>query len=140
MRRTVVLLAVACVAILLVLQGAPTIIAADPCFGLTAGPPENEPAPTAGGNVWEAGANKTAIENATVELYKCVSGSSVSQGTDSTSAGGYYEFDVDDGYHYYVDPWNSGPLAGMSPATGTEDPSDPVWVGPSTIVDFEFED
>lgn len=83
----------------------------------------------------------TPISGATTELYKCVSGSGVSQGTDTTDGNGYYEFaDLDPEEWYYVEAQITGPLTGMSPAPGTKNPSNVVGLGPNTTINFEFED
>lgn len=141
MRRVVLLVLIASTAFLLlaVAHVAPAA-AADPCDGVSDGHPRNDPEPLVSGSVWDVTSTKSAIQSASLELYKCVSGSSVSQGTTTTNSSGYYEFGVDADHNYYVDALNTGPLAGMTAANGTPDPSAVVWVGPDATIDFEFED
>ena len=125
----------------LLLQGSDRSFASDPCSGLPEGTPINNPEPDVGGAVTENVNSHPPIQGATLELFKCVSGTGVSHGTDTTDSSGIYEFaGVDEDEWYYVEALITGPLAGMVPSSGTSNPSQAVWVGPDADVDFEFED
>ena len=140
MRSLVLTVTLAC----LMIAVCPTPVGADPdpCSGVTGGPPINDPGPTIAGTVTENVNSNPPIKGATMELFKCVSQVSVSQGTDTTDSNGDYGFhDLDEGNYFYVEAQMTGPLEGMSPAAGTSNPSDIVGLGPSVYdLDFEFED
>ena len=105
-------------------------------------PPEHDPEPTWGGNVFNA-TTSSGVQGATVRLFKC-NGTSVTEVDDVlTNSNGDYEFSgggfVPE-FYYYAKVDVSGPLAGMSPITSTPNPCVANGVGPNVSdVDFGFE-
>lgn len=119
-------------------------VAADetPCVAVATkpDPPISPPQPTAGGRVTDA-STSDGIEGATVELFQCEEGVATSMGTTETDEAGNYVFeDLDAGYYYFVQAQPTGPLYGMSIASGYTNPSAAVGLSPSVLdIDFSFQ-
>lgn len=111
----------------------------DPCASITGKPPISDPEPTIGGIVTLVPTQ--VVSEATMELFRCVSGSGVSQGTVQTNLSGTYLFsDLAPAEWYYVKALMIGPLLGKSPASGTSNPSATAGLGDSvTNLNFAFQ-
>lgn len=110
----------------------------NPCSAVASAPkpPIEKPDPDISGQVLDD--SDAAISGATLELFRCAGSSAVSQGTTTTNVSGQYSFDdLTPEYYYYVEAEMSGPLAGMSPAAGYQNPTDAVGLGDS-VTDLEF--
>ena len=80
------------------------------------------------------------MSGATVTLYRCTTGDPVQEGSTTTDSNGNFTFAVNPAEVYYVAVSVSGPLAGMSPATDSSNPSSSLEIGPSVSdLDFHFE-
>jgi hypothetical protein len=115
-----------------------TAFATSPCDSATGGPgdPGGDPTPDIGGAVIEV----SPIQGATMQLYRCVSGQGVLVASTTTSSSGTYGFDVTTAGFYYVQASMTGPLAGLSPASGTSNPSPVIAVTPGDLaVNFAFQ-
>ncbi len=74
-----------------------------------------------------------------MKLYRCADGSVVYETSTTTNGTGYYEFgDLTAQHWYYIEAVRTGPLAGMTPAPGTSNPTGPVGET-STTIDLTFE-
>lgn len=120
----------------------PIVSASDPCATIAGDPhpPIGDPEPFISGEVTDVDTT-TPVSGATVRLYRCDSGSSTLVSTTTTSSQGEYSFTSLSGPKwYYVEVLMTGPLSGMQPASGTNNPSLPVDVGPGdSELDFDFE-
>ena len=118
-------------------------VPAYPCNGITVKPPRTDPEPVVGGEVTDAGSDNSPIENAVMRLYMCnlATPTPTLVATTETDNEGLYSFpDLTPENWYYVEAVMSGPLASMTPASGTENPSIAVGLGDSvTDLDFAFE-
>ena len=116
----------------------PSAHAVNPCAAASGDPAPPIGEPEIAGQI---NLDSSAVENATVTLYRCDGSTAVSVATDSTDASGSYLFTGLTGSKwYYVEVSLAGPLAGKSPAAGTSNPSDLIEVGAgATGVDFDFE-
>jgi hypothetical protein len=76
-----------------------------------------------------------------MRLYRCQEDESVLEASTTTNSNGGYLFaDLAPENWYYVEAVMSGPLAGMTPASGTMNPSVLLGLGDSDLgVDFAFE-
>lgn len=77
-----------------------------------------------------------------MKLFRCDATGPTLVATDTTDSTGTFDFGALTGPDwYYVDVVESGPLGGMVPANGTNNPSAPVEVGAGdAAMLFEFED
>jgi hypothetical protein len=103
----------------------------NPCSGISRNPaskPRDEPAPTIGGTVMNVSRSEP-ISGATMNLYKCVLGSGSLVDSTSTDAYGDYEFGSLVWAYYYVEASLTGPLYGMTPASGYANPTAVIGVG-----------
>jgi len=120
----------------------PAIASGNPCEYVTGdpdppiGPPEIE----VGGVVIDSGSNNP-IEDATIKLYTCAGTTSMQVDSQLTDSSGRYAFtDVSVEQWYYVEAVMTGPLSGMTPSSGTDNPSVLVAISDSpTVVNFAFE-
>ena len=117
------------------------VSASTPCDNITGNPhpPIGKPEPV-GGTVVNGDTN-AAIAGATVILYRCDGSTATQVSTTTSSTLGTFSFDnLSTPYWYYVQFSLTGPLAGMSPAAGTSNPSELVEVGEGDeSLWFEFE-
>ena len=117
------------------------VAATNPCSTVSGPPPSlpGEPVPTIGGTITLD--STTVVSGATIDLYRCDGTTAVSAGSDTTDSNGDYLFDsLTEDKWYYVEASLTGPLAGKSPATGTDNPSSLIGVGegdPNVDMDFE---
>lgn len=105
--------------------------ATDPCAEAAGGvgAPGDDPAPTIAGTISD-GSTSAPIAGATIELYACVGTTSVFAASTTTDGSGRYGFaDLDGPAWYYVAASLTGPLAGMAPSNGTQNPTALVAVG-----------
>lgn len=117
----------------------PALANSNPCSSVQGDPPIDDPEPTAIGTVTLAGSG-AGVENASVKLYRCQSGTGSLVATTTTDADGDYTFEgFTPGRYYYVQVDLSGPLEGRQPAQGTQNPSQAIGVGPSMSVNFSFQ-
>jgi len=112
-----------------------------PCDSITGdpNPPIGSPEPDITGHILDS--ESVGISGATVRLYVC-DGSTPSLVTSTTTtSGGVYGFlDLSGPAWYYVQAVITGPLAGMTPAGGTSNPTGLIEVGKgATGVDLTFE-
>jgi len=114
----------------------------NPCEAVPSGPPDpiEDPEPTVGGVLVNA-TTQARISGATVHLYQCDEAGNASLfDTETSMANGFYSFADLERAYYYVEVAMTGPLAGMEPAAGTQNPSHLVAVGlGDPNVDFDFE-
>lgn len=113
-----------------------------PCNEVSGSPPKSDPQPTIGGDVVDAGNGNSPVSGASMRLYRCgQSPQPTLVDTVTTNSSGQYLFaTVEPGFYYYVEAVMSGPLSGMTPASGTENPSNAVGIGDSVSdLDFAFE-
>jgi hypothetical protein len=115
-----------------------SVYATGPCDSTTGDPgdPGEGPGPDIGGAVIEV----SPIQGATMQLYRCVSGQGVLVASTATSSSGTYGFDVTTAGFYYIHASMTGPLAGLSPASGTSNPSPVIAATPGDLsVNFAFQ-
>jgi hypothetical protein len=141
--RRFVLIALLLSVALIASEPLPTLANPDPCGDVINAPepPIDEQSPCVAGEVVDAG-TQAGISGATMKVYQCDEGTASHIETVYTGqSGDYTSSALTPGYYYYVEAVITGPLSGMTPAAGTENPSDAVGLGESvTDVDFEFED
>jgi len=116
--------------------------AASPCDGITGdpNPPIGPGQPDIAGHIVDAGSS-AAIAGATVRLYVCDGSTPVLEASSLTLTDGSYAFlDLDGPAWYFVQAVLTGPLAGMTPATGTTNPTNVIDVGAGASgLDLAFE-
>ena len=104
-----------------------------PCDGVITEPkpPKQPSVPTWDGNIFNA-TNTIGISGATVRLFHCDDGTSTEVDDTTTNSNGDYSFSgFDPGYYYYVKVDMTGPMSGLAPASGTNNPTSALPVGPS---------
>ena len=106
-------------------------------------PPISPPVPVWEGNVSDA-TTTSPVSGATVRQFQCQGSSTPTEIDDTTTdTNGDYSFsggDFDSGHYYYAQCDMTGPLSGMSVASGSMNPTAALPVGPSQSgVDFVFE-
>jgi len=113
-----------------------------PCDNVTGdpNPPVGPPEIDASGAVIDSGTS-SPIEDATIKLYACVGTTAVQVDSQLTDSSGEYVFtDLETERWYYIEAEMTGPLSGMTPSSGTSNPSALVAVSDEpTIVNFAFE-
>lgn len=125
------LMAGAILSTLVVSATPPRVFATSPCVPIQydPDPPGGEEEPTIGGSILNA-ATPGGISGVTVKLYQCSGGAGVYQTSTTTDAQGAYEFTgLADEHWYYVEAALTGPLAGMTPASGTSNPTAAIGLG-----------
>jgi len=101
-------------------------------------PPIGQPQPEMKGSVRDHAAG---VEGAIVHLFRCNGATAAQVATTATDVNGQYAFtNLTPGRWYYVEVQMSGPLAGKSLASGTQNPTALIGIGNSaTGVDFALE-
>ena len=90
-------------------------------------PPSGPELPAIGGTILSSSAG---VSGATVRLYRCDSLNATLVATQTTGSGGTFSFSSLTGPKwYYIAVDESGPLAGKTPASGTNNPTDAIEVG-----------
>lgn len=113
----------------------------NPCQSAQGSPGDPDPGidPDIAGILTDANSQEP-IYGATLRLYLCVAGAGSQVGYTTTDSQGYYEFGGLAQGFYYVTAADTGPLSGMTPASGTVNPSALIPFGAGDLnVDFSFE-
>lgn len=122
----------------LTLVGTPSrsALASSPCDSVAGNPrpPSGPPEPLISGTILYDGTN-TGVSGATVNLYRCQGTSSVYVAQTTSASTGAYVFGSLSQNWYYVEALLTGPLSGMTPASGTSNPTNliEVWQGVSGL-------
>lgn len=120
-----------------------TVAASNPCMEVMeeSDPPIDRPDPAIMGAVIRFDTEQ-AIPGATMRVFRCDAGVATLVRQVTTDQEGLYDSGaLTPQYYYYVEAVMTGPLEGMSPADGTQNPSEALGLGPSAEdVDFWFED
>ena len=103
-------------------------------------PPIAPEVPTWDGRILNA-ATTSGISGATVRLFQCDDGDATEIDSTTTTSSGDYSFSgFDPGFYYFVQVDMTGPMSGLSPSSGTSNPTDALPVGPSqTEINLSFE-
>ena len=105
-------------------------------------PPAGPPEPDWDGTVYNA-ATTSGISGVTVRLHQCDGQTSTEVADTTSDSNGEYGFgggDFDAGFYYFAKCDMSGPLSGMTVASGSSNPTAALPVKPSQSgVDFSFE-
>ena len=113
----------------------------DPCDDVITDPkPPSAPVDPTWGGAITSGTTTNGIAGATVRLFQCDGQTSTEVDDTTTDSNGDYQFSgFDPGFYYYAQADMTGPLSGMSVASGSENPTAALPVGPSQSgVDMAF--
>lgn len=120
----------------------PALASGTPCDNVTGnpGPPVDPPEPEVSGTVVDSGSSDP-IEGASIKLYACFGTTAVAVDTQTTDSSGQYVFtELSTLRWYYVEASMTGPLAGMTPSSGTSNPSALLAISDDpTVANLSFE-
>lgn len=107
--------------------------ATSPCDSITGDPhpPAPSPEPLISGAILDA--VNAGVSGATVKLYRCQGTSAVYVTQTTSTSTGAYSFGSLSQNWYYVEVALTGPLAGKSPTSGTNNPSSLIEVGEGVL-------
>ncbi len=116
------------------------MVASGPCDDVNGAPDPPVPPtePTWTGTVYNDNTN-TGVSGATIRIYRCNAGTSTEVDDTTTDSSGDYSFTIAGGEYYYVQADLSGPLNGLTVASGYQNPTDAEGLGDSVDVDLRFE-